>query len=85
MNAPNAGPQYDAKLRAVLETQDWAALRDFAREENQVPDDLNSDDRHFWEVLLHKLVCNRADMAEHHERSRAWLDANGYTAALEGY
>lgn len=85
MNLSDGGPQYDDKLRAILEAGDWSALRDFARDENQVPEDLNPDDRHFWEVLLHKLVCNRADMAAQSERSRAWLEANGYTADLGGY
>jgi hypothetical protein len=80
-----SSPEYDARLRAVLEAQDWEALREFARVENQVPADVLVGDRHFWEVLMHKLVCNRLDMLAHHERSRQWLETNGYTGDLGGY
>lgn len=78
-------PQYEERLKAILERQDWEEVREFARAENQVPDDVYQKDRHFWEVLMHKLICNRFDMVARHEASRAWLDANGYTGDLGGY
>jgi hypothetical protein len=78
-------PGYDERLTAVLQREDWEALRDFARAENQIPDELHADDRHFWEVMMHKLICNRADTAAQHEGSRRWLESNGYTADLGGY
>lgn len=78
-------PEYEARLGAILEREDWEALREFARAENQVPDDVVAHDRHFWEVLMHKLVCNRFDMLAKHERSRKWLEANGYTGDIGGY
>jgi hypothetical protein len=85
VNAGTPSAEYEARLRAILEREDWEALRDFARAENQIPEDLQSQDRHFWEVLVHKLICNRFDMLAHHERSRAWLEANGYTGDIGGY
>ncbi|MBV8116427.1 MAG: hypothetical protein JOY69_06555 [Candidatus Eremiobacteraeota bacterium] len=75
-------PQYEARLHAILAAEDWEALREFARAENQIPDDVYGQDRHFWEVLLHKLIVNRIDMLGAHERSRAWLDTNGYTGDI---
>lgn len=78
-------PDYDARLIAVLEREDWEALRDFARAENQVPDDLHAGDRHFWEVMMHKLICNRVEAAAQRERSQQWLESHGYTADLAGY
>ncbi|HEY8296996.1 MAG TPA: hypothetical protein VIG32_03125 [Candidatus Baltobacteraceae bacterium] len=78
-------PEYDARLRGILLTQDWEALREFSRAENQIPDDIYGKDRHFWETLMHKLICNRLDTLGLHESSRAWLAANGYTADLGGY
>ncbi|HEY1654440.1 MAG TPA: hypothetical protein VGF86_04945 [Candidatus Tumulicola sp.] len=85
MNAGTPSPEYEARLRAVLEREDWEGLRDFARDENQAPEDLQSQDRHFWEVLMHKIICNRLDMLARHERSREWLEANGYTADIGGF
>jgi hypothetical protein len=78
-------PDYQARLRDILEREDWEALRDFAQSENQIPDDVREQSRHFWEVLLHKLICSRLDLLARHERSRAWLDANGYSTDLGGY
>jgi len=78
-------PEYDARLRAILLEHDWAALREFARRENQIPDDLYEKDAHFWEVLMHKLICNRIDLAHEHDRSRRWLASAGYTSDLGGY
>lgn len=78
-------PEYETKLRAVLDSRDWKALRDFARAENLVPEDVHAQDEHFWEVLMHKLICNRFDMLADHQRSREWLEANGYTTDIGGY
>jgi hypothetical protein len=78
-------PEYEARLREILAGEDWRALREFARAENQIPDDLYAKDEHFWEVLMHKLICNRLDMLVQHERSRAWLESNGYTGDIGGY
>ncbi len=78
-------PEYEARLRDILGGEDWRALREFARAENQISDELYAKDEHFWEVLMHKLICNRFDMLVRHERSRAWLEANGYTGDIGGY
>ncbi len=78
-------PEYDARLREILGAGDWQALREFAREENQVPDEVYAKDRHFWEVMLHKIVCNRIDMLALHAASRAWLDERGYSTDIGGY
>jgi hypothetical protein len=80
-----ASPEYDAKLRGVLIDGDWSALREFARAENQVPDDVYAKDQHFWEVMFHKLICNRIDMLAQHEASRAWLSERGYSTDIGGY
>lgn len=81
----SANPGYDADLRAVLESGDWRALREFSRRENQIPDDIYEKDEHFWTVLLHKLICNRLDLAARHAQARAWLDERGYSTDLGGY
>lgn len=78
-------PEYEAKLRGVLAARDWQGLREFAREHNQVPDDVYEKDQHFWEVLLHKIICNRLDMLAEHEAAREWLAQRGYTADIGGY
>lgn len=78
-------PEYEARLREVLQAHDWEALREFTRAHNEVPDDIYQQDRHFWEVLLHKLICNRIDMIAMHEASRKWLADYGYTTDLGGY
>lgn len=78
-------PDYEARLRAILEKQDWQALREFSREQNQIPDDVYNQDDHFWQVLMHKIICNRLDTIALHETSRKWLSDNGYTADLGGY
>ncbi len=82
-NVPS--PEYESRLRAILEANDWAALREFSRSENQVPDEVYEKDQHFWEVMMHKLICNRLDMLSKHESSRMWLAAHGYSADIGGY
>ncbi len=84
MNA-TPSPEYERRLRAILAAENWEALREFTRTENQISDDVYAQEQHFWEVLLHKLTCNRADMLSYHARSRAWLDARGYTTDIAGY
>jgi hypothetical protein len=79
------GPDYEARLRAVLEGGDWEALREFVRAQNEVPDDVYAQDQHFWEVLMHKLICNRIELFALHERSREWLRERGYTTDIGGY
>lgn len=76
--------EYESELRAILQRQDWQALREFSRAQNQIPDDIYEKDQHFWEVLMHKLICNRIDTMGQHESSRKWLEDNGYTADLGG-
>ena len=78
-------PEYDAALRAALTSNDWVALREFSRRFNEIPDDVYEKDQHFWEVLLHKLVCSRIDLLGLHDASRAWLAERGYTTDLGGY
>ncbi|MFN2527952.1 MAG: hypothetical protein ABR584_04450 [Candidatus Baltobacteraceae bacterium] len=78
-------PQYDNELRDILTRRDWSALREFTRKQNEVPDDIYEKDQHFWEVLLHKLTCNRLDTLGLHDDSRAWLEQNGYSTDLGGY
>lgn len=78
-------PQYEARLRGILNSHDWQALREFTRAENQIPDDVYEKDQHFWEVLMHKLICNRLDTIAMHEQSRKWLADNGYSTDLGGY
>lgn len=82
-NSPS--PEYESRLRGILERHDWEALREFTREQNQIPDEIYEKDAHFWEVLLHKLICNRIDLLALHDESRAWLDASGYSTDLGGY
>ncbi|MEO9170081.1 MAG: hypothetical protein ABI282_02360 [Candidatus Baltobacteraceae bacterium] len=81
--SPSAG--YEARLREILSDGDWETLREFSRSENQIPDELYEKDRHFWEVLLHKLICNRLDMLAQHETARTWLTERGYSTDLGGY
>ncbi len=78
-------PDYEARLRVILSSHDWQALREFSRTENQIPDDVYEKDGHFWEVMLHKLICNRLDMLALHESSRAWLAEHGYSSDIGGY
>jgi hypothetical protein len=85
MTAGGGGAAYEARLRQILGARDWEGLREFSRAENQLPDDVYAQDRHFWEVLVHKLTCNRIDLLGLHEESRAWLAARGYTTDLGGY
>jgi hypothetical protein len=78
-------PEYEARLRTILTGEDWQALREFTREHNQIPDDIYAKDQHFWEVLMHKIVCNRLDMLARHERSRGWLERHGYSTDIGGF
>jgi hypothetical protein len=78
-------PDYEARLRKILADGDWNQLREFTRTENQIPDDIYEKDEQFWEVLMHKLICNRLDMLAQHETSNAWLAARGYTSDIAGY
>jgi hypothetical protein len=78
-------PSYDIVLSGVLASRDWAALRAFSHEHNEIPGDVYAMGQHFWEVLLHKLTCNRLDLLGLHEESRAWLREHGYTSDLGGY
>jgi hypothetical protein len=82
---PSPTREYETQLRDILSRRDWHALREFTREQNQIPDDIYAKDQHFWEVLLHKLTCSRIDLLGQHDESRAWLEAHGYTADLGGY
>jgi hypothetical protein len=78
-------PEYESRLHDILERGDWQALREFARAENQIPDDVYAKDQHFWEVMLYKLICNRLDMLAEHAAARAWLSTHGYTQDIGGY
>ena len=78
-------PEYEQRLRDLLAARDWEALRDFSRENNQIPDDVYAQPKHFWEVMLHKMTCSRIDLLGLHENSRAWLAERGYTTDLGGY
>jgi hypothetical protein len=85
MQQPNPTPEYESRLRKILADFDWSGLREFSRTESQVPDEIYEKDQHFWEVLLHKLICNRLDMLALHESSRLWLSERGYSTDLGGY
>jgi hypothetical protein len=85
MNVNEQSVAYEARLRQILTARDWEALREFSRTENQLPDDVYAQERHFWEVLVHKLTCNRIDLLGLHDESRAWLERHGYTTDLGGY
>jgi hypothetical protein len=78
-------PEYESRLREILAARDWEALREFSREYNQIPDDVYAQDRHFWEVMLHKLTCTRIDLLGLHDDSRGWLRERGYTTDVGGY
>lgn len=84
MQSAAPSPEYEAELRGVLSSRDWEGLREFTRRHNQIPDDVYQQDQHFWEVLLHKLTCNRIDLLGLHDDSRAWLKERGYTTDLGG-
>ncbi len=85
MNEGAPGLEYEATLRGILSAHDWEALREFSREHNAIPDDVYAKERDFWEVMLHKLICNRIDLLGLHDGSRAWLKERGYTTDLGGY
>lgn len=78
-------PEYESRLRGILAARDWQALREFAHEQNQIPDEIYAKDQHFWEVMLHKLICNRIDMLTEHAQARAWLEREGYSTDIGGY
>ncbi len=78
-------PEYEDALRTLLARNDWQALREHSRTHNQIPDDVYNQDQHFWEVLMHKLICNRIDLLGQHDASRAWLERHGYSTDLGGY
>lgn len=78
-------PEYEDALRTILAARDWEGLREHSRTHNQIPDDVYNQDQHFWEVLLHKLTCNRIDLLGMHDASRAWLEKNGYSTDLGGF
>ena len=82
---PAPGPDYEAKLREVLLGGDWRALRELTRAQNQIPDDVYEKDEHFWEVLMHKLICGRLDTLALHASSRTWLIDHGYSTDIGGY
>ncbi|MDQ6827220.1 MAG: hypothetical protein M3Z14_08495 [Candidatus Eremiobacteraeota bacterium] len=85
MIPPAPTPQYEARLVDILRKRDWRALREFSRLENQVPDDVYGQGQHFWEVMLHKLICSRIETLGLHEESRRWLEKAGYSSDLGGY
>jgi hypothetical protein len=82
---PSPTREYETQLRDILSRRDWEALREFTREQNEIPDEIYAQGQHFWEVLLHKLTCSRIDLLGLHDESRAWLEARGYTTDLGGY
>ena len=84
-NGAGPTPEYEAELRGILGARDWAALREFSRARNAIADDVYAQPQHFWEVLLHKLTCNRFDLAPLHAESRAWLVGHGYSTDLGGF
>lgn len=76
---------YDSELSDVLMRRDWEALREFCRTHNQIPDDIYGKDAHFWEVLMHKITCNRLETLGLQADSRSWLQQRGYSTDLAGY
>jgi hypothetical protein len=82
---PSPTREYETQLRDILSRRDWEALREFTREQDEIPDEIYAQDQHFWEVLLHKLTCSRIDLLGLHDESRAWLEERGYTTDLGGY
>jgi len=76
---------YDAQLYSILEARDWERLREFSREHNAIPDDVYEQPQHFWEVMMHKLICNRFDLLGLHPESRAWLSERGYSTDMGDY
>jgi hypothetical protein len=81
----NPTPEYEGRLRDILLARDWQGLREFSREENQVPDEVYEKDEHFWMVLLNKIICNRIDLIGEHADARAWLEREGYSTDIGGY
>jgi hypothetical protein len=85
VNGPDPASDYDAQLYSILEARDWERLREFSREHNAIPDDVYEQPQHFWEVMLHKLICNRFDLLGLHAESRAWLSERGYSTDVGDY
>lgn len=81
----NLTPEYEARLRKILSDRDWQSLREFTRTHNEIPDEIYEKDQHFWEVLLHKLICNRIDTLAISGESKQWLADRGYTTDLGGF
>ncbi len=60
-------PEYEARLRTILSARDWQGLREFARaRKSRFPTRSTKRIEHFWEVMLHKIICNRIDMLAEH-------------------
>lgn len=78
-------PEYEARLRKILSDRDWQSLREFTRTHNEIPDEIYEKDQHFWEVLMHKLICNRIDTLAISGESKQWLAERGYTTDLGGF
>jgi hypothetical protein len=85
MAHPGPSAEYEAELRGILAALDWEGLRDFSRRHNEIPPDVAAQPQHFWDVMLHKLICNRIDLLGMHDASRAWLAERGYTTDLGDY
>lgn len=81
----NLTPEYEAQLRKILSDRDWQSLREFTRKHNEIPDEIYEKDQHFWEVLMHKLICNRIDTLAISGESKQWLADRGYTTDLGGF
>jgi len=81
----NLTPEYEARLRKILSDRDWQSLREFTRTHNEIPDEIYEKDQHFWEVLMHKLICNRIDTLAISGESKQWLADRGYTTDLGGF
>jgi hypothetical protein len=85
LNGSGPSPAYEDELRGILGGRDWEGLREFSRAHNEIADDVYAQPKHFWEVLVHKLTCNRFDLAPLHAESRAWLVERGYSTDLGGF
>jgi hypothetical protein len=59
-------------------------LRGFTCRNNHIPDDIYPQDRHFWEVLMHKLIYRPSDLLGLHDDARGCHERHGYTADLGG-
>ncbi len=77
-------PEYEAELRGILVAPRLGSAARLHPKHNKIPDDIYAQGKHFWEVLLHKLTCNRLDLLGLHDDSRAWLKEHDYTTDLGG-